>query len=305
IAFLDDDDLYLPDKLAVQTAFLDAHTAIGLAAGGAQVVTADGSPIRIWATWRNRPDLSLPGCLYACPLLTCAVLFRRQWLGALDHWFDPTMDRAEDTDFWIRLLVAGCRMAWTPHIVSAYRWHPDNSQQDAERYQRGYLRLLDKLYARADLPPSVSAERPALYAHYHVVGACHAYAAGQIEAGQEGLLQAVAVAPGAMQGTPPPIVSSIVGVAQSDGVTDPTALIDVIFSHLPPALARLRPYRRYALSALPMQRVFAAHAAQEQPQFNDWLSGVSQYPRWLTNRGVWAILVRDLLLHRVAPGARP
>lgn len=302
IAFLDDDDLYLPDKLAVQTAFLDDYTEIGLAAGGARMIAADGSLLRTWQPWRGQPDLALPRCLYACPLLTCSVLIRRSWLATLDHWFDAEMDRAEDTDLWIRLLLAGCSMAWTQHVVCAYRQHPASSQGDAGRYQRGYLRLLDKLYARADLPPAVQVERAALYAHHYVVGACHAYAADQINAGQEGLQQAAAAAPQILTGQPPPIVASIVGAAQSNGVADPAALIDGVFRRLPPALASLRPYRRYALSALPMQRVFAAHTAHEQPRLADWLQGVWRYPRWLANRGVWSILVRDLLLRQAAPG---
>ena len=295
IAFLDDDDLYLPDKLAVQTDFLDAHQEIGLTGGGAQMISADGSPLRIWETWRDRPELTLPGCLYSCPLLTCSILMRRRWLAALDHWFDPKMDRAEDTDFWIRLLAAGCSMAWLPQVVCGYRQHPASSQANSERYQRGYLCLLDKLFARADLPPVVQAERQPLYAHYVVVGACHAYAAGQINTGQEGLQRAAAIAPQILIGKPPPIISSIVGAAQSDSNTDPADLIKVIFSGLPPNLARLRPYRRYALSALPMQRVFAAHAAHEQPRLVDWIQGVARYPRWLANRGVWSILVRGIL----------
>lgn len=296
VAFLDDDDFYLPNKLAIQAAYLDSHGEIGLVAGGAQIIGADSTLVRTWETWKDCPQLILPICLYACPLLTCSVLLRRSWLAALDHWFDPQMDRAEDTDFWIRLLAAGCAMTWTPDIVSAYRQHPASSQGDAARYQRGYLRLLDKLYACADLPPAVQAERSRLYAHYHVVGACHAYAAGQIDAGQDGLQQAVTAAPEILAGQPPSIVSSIVGVAGSNGIADPSGVIDVVFGHLPPALAHLRSYRRNALSALHMQRVFAAHSNGASPRLSDWTQGVYQNPRWLANRGVWSILVRNVML---------
>ena len=191
-------------------------------------------------------------------------------------------------------------MAWTREIVSAYRRHPNNSQQDWERYLRGYLMLLDKLYARVDLPPAVHGERSALYAHYHVVGACHAYRAGQIQTGQDQLLKAAALMPGIIQGTPPPVASTILGFAQSDGNTDPAALIDTIFRGLPPQWARLRSYRRYALSALHMRRVFTAHAARTQPRFRDWLLGVCQHPRWLVNRGVVGRSARDIVL-RSAP----
>lgn len=292
IAFLDDDDLYLPQKLASQTAFLDAHTEIGLVAGGAQIIAADGAFLRNLEPWENQPELSLPGCLYSCPLLTCAVLLRRQWLEALDHWFDPAMDHAEDTDLWIRLLIAGCRMSWLPLVVSAYRQHPGNSRDDTEVfYQRGYLLLLDKLYSRNDLPPSVRNERSKLYARHHIIVACHAYAAGQLELGQERLLEAASAMPEAVTGRPPLLVRFIVDRIQNEDVADPFALAETIFNHLPYSLAELRLYRRYALSLLHMRRVFTAPG---QFQVRDWLLGVYLHPRWLTNRGVWATLARSL-----------
>jgi len=298
IAFLDDDDLYLPQKLAAQASHLDNHPEIGLVAGGSQIISADGTLIRDSQTLQKPPELALPGCLYACPLLTCSVLLRRNWLDALDHWFDPAMDRAEDTDLWIRLLLAGCRMAWMPDVVSAYRQHGSNSQGDFERYNRSYLMLLDKLYARDDLPEAVVAERPNLYAHYHTVSACHAFAAGQIADGQQRLLMAAEFAPEAPREEVPPIVSSIVGLAQGEAKGDDAAMVNTVFNQLPSRLAYLRSHHRYALSALHMRRVFAAHAAHERPVFSDWMAAALLYPRWLQNRGVWSILVRDLILRR-------
>lgn len=296
IGFLDDDDLYLPHKLAVQMEYLDGHPEIGLVAGGTRLISADGTLIREWQTWLDQPQLLLPRCLYACPLLTCSVLFRRQWLSTLDDWFDRTLDRAEDTDFWIRLLLAGCRMAWTYDIVCIYRLHQENSQQDGERYYRGYLTLLDKLYARNDLQTAVLQERPAIYAHYHAVGACQAYAVGQADVAKERLLCAAVTAPGVFKGNPPPIIASIVSVAQHRNAKEANALICRIFDHLPQQLAHLSSYRRFALSSLHMQRVFMAHAARMPPRFSDWWLGVLRYPRWLANRGIWSILMHDLLL---------
>lgn len=302
IGFLDDDDLYLPGKLLQQVAYLDSHGEIGLVAAGSHILDAEGMVTRTWRTWRDQPRLELPACLYSCPLLTCTVLLRRHWLGVLDHWFDEGTEPAEDTDFWIRLLVAGCRMAWMPDIVSAYRRHPDDSQQDLDRYYRSYMQMLDKLYARVDLPSALHTARPAAYTHHHVMGACSAYLGGQIELGQQRLVQASTAAPGAMNDRPPQIVSSIIGFAQSNREIDPVALIDVVFKHLPSQMEWLRTYRRYALSALHMKRVFAARAANSRPPFRDWLLGVYYHPAWLTNRGVWSILVRDLLLRSPATG---
>ncbi|MFN2302107.1 MAG: glycosyltransferase family 2 protein [Anaerolineales bacterium] len=302
IAFLDDDDLYLPHKLAIQISYLDSHQEVGLVGGGANIIDEDGILLRVRESWKEQPQLSLPSCLYACPLLTCSVLLRRLWLDRLDHWFDPAIDRAEDTDFWIRLLLAGCRMDWTTEIVCAYRWHPDNSQKDAQHYLHGYLLMLDKLFARSDLPLEIRQEQPSLYTHYYVLAACHAYAANQIELGQTRLNQAVNIDHSTSRGNPPAIARSIAEIAQSDALANPSILIDTIFEYLPPELEVLQPYRRYALSTLHMRRVFKAHSDQERFSFKDWLLGVYYYPRWLTNRGVWSILMHDLVLSFILAG---
>lgn len=292
IALLDDDDLYLPHKLAVQVAFLDSHPDTGLVVGGAQVIAPDGKITGLWKAWQDQPQLALPACLYACPFTPAMVLFRRR-LDALDVWFDRETEPAEDKDFWLRLLLAGCRMEWDREIVCAYRQHAGSSQHDKERYHHSRMRLWDKLYARDDLPECVRSEQPAIYAHTYVQGACVAYAAGQMQTGRERLLQSVEANPQAGHGDPPPIVSLIVAVAAHEA-GEPAALVNTVFSNLPPALSHLRTYRGYALSALHMQRVFNAHAAGAQPPLREWLQGVRRDPRWLRNRGVWAILVRNL-----------
>ena len=303
IAFLDDDDFYLPDKLSQQTAYLEAHPAVDLVGAGTQMVDEQERVLRVWRNWEDQPELSLPACLYACPLPTCTVLFRRRALDLLDRWFDPELDRAEDTDFFTRLLLAGCRMAWLPEIVSAYRLHPGNSQNDGARYSRSYLRLLDKLYARCDLPAVVLAERDKLYAHYYLIGACHACATGRTEEGCMGLAQAVALQPDLTLGDPAPLAATAAAFAARDMIARPHAFIDTLFDALPSEAKQPRGLRASAHSAFHMQQVFTAHRVGRRVPLAHWLRGVVLDPRWLANRGVWSILMRDLLLPKSSAGA--
>lgn len=304
IAFLDDDDRYLPHNLATQVAFLEANPEIGLVGANVELIAADGAYLRDREGWRESRELDWPACLYACPLVPSAVVLRSRWLHDLETWFDPALVRFQDVDFWTRLHLAGCRMRWAPEIVSAYRQHPGQMQHDAERYYRSYLRTLDKLYARPDLSPALRAEQPALYGHYHLLGACGACAAGDLDAGRQRLRLAAEAYPALVQGAPPAMAVALAGIAQSVAGEDAPDLVAAVFDTLPLELAYLRPWRRHALSALRMQRVFAVRTGGAPPQLRDWTQGVWLNPRWLTNRGVWSILVRDLLLHKLAPGAR-
>ena len=295
LAFLDDDDLYLPHKLAHQVLFLETHPDVDLAGAGVQLIDEHGAAQGVWRSWEEQPRLTLLDCLDGCPLIPSTVLFCRRMLDRLDHWFDPEVEPAEDTDFFLRLLHAGCRMAWLPEMVSAYRVHSTSSQSDGARYSRAYQRLLDKLFARPDVPADVLAERTRLHAHHHLYAACLAYACGQVASAQQDLTQALTLQPALAGGFPPLLVLHVVGFASSFRVTNPRAYIGYVFDQLPASLAHLRRYRNQAFSTFHMRRVFRTQAAGERPSLRDWLLGVCYAPRWLRNRGVWSILAREIL----------
>lgn len=305
VSFLDDDDRYLPHNLARQVACLQANPQFGLVGADVELIASDGQHLGTRSEHLEARELEWPACLYACPLIPSAVMLRREWLGRLDYWFDPELVGFKDVDFWTRLYLAGCRMQWRPEIISAYRRHAGQMTGDAAGYYQGNLQVLDKVFARADLPFALRAERQALYGQCHLLGACGAYFAGNCLTGQERLRLATQANPLLMQGTPPAITVALAGIARSVAGEDAPALIGELFNTLPPDLGRLRPWRRHTLSALHMQQVFAAHNAGGAPHLGDWLHGVFWNPRWLTNRGVWSILVRDVLMGAgaVGPGA--
>jgi hypothetical protein len=91
------------------------------------------------------------------------------------------------------------------------------------------------------------------------------------------------------------------GIAQSVAGEDAPTLIEKVFETLPPDLKQWRSWRRPALSALHMQQVFTSHRAGAAPRLSDWLQGVYWDPRWLANRGVWSILLRDVLMGASGP----
>lgn len=304
IAFLDDDDQYLPHKLAAQVAFLDEHGDVDLVGAGVEIVDAQGKSLRTWRTWLDQPVLTLETCLYACPLPTCSVLLRRAMLARLDHWFDPAQALAEDTDFFLRLLLAGGRMAWLPEIVSTYRQHSGSSQHDGAQYAASYDYLLNKLFARPDLPGHVRAERDRLCARRYLTGACHCYAAGQVAEAQATLEKALALQPAWADGPQPELAVHIAAFAASPSMAgrSPEAYVNGAFDQLPASLHAFRRWRGHTLSLAYMQRVFAAQASGGQPALADWLAGIRHDPRWLRNRGIWSILAHDIL--GIMPGRR-
>ena len=107
LAFLDDDDTWMPDKQERQIRYLEAHPEIHALGGGATMRTVDGRE----EYWGEKPSyrVNLANALAHTASLVPAMLIRRDVLLALGG-FDTSFRYLEDYEFGIRLLAAGYEM---------------------------------------------------------------------------------------------------------------------------------------------------------------------------------------------------
>ncbi len=155
IGFLDDDDLYHPDKLSHEIAFLQTNREVDIVGSGYRVVDKNGQVSLIYKRWQQSSEVTVTNCLFGVPLITCSVLITRGIIDRMDHWFDPAFDIGEDPDFFMRLILAGARFAWLKEILSDYRQihaKDDTMMMDA---RRAYHRVLAKIVQIPHLPPEV------------------------------------------------------------------------------------------------------------------------------------------------------
>lgn len=125
VALLSGDDAWLPRKLEVQVAQLDAlPAAVGVAYGDAYLMDESGDelPGRFVETHRSF-DAPPEGDLFEVLLESNfipgpATLFRRRCLEETGA-FDESL-AYEDWDFWIRF-AARFRFAYTPEVLARYR----------------------------------------------------------------------------------------------------------------------------------------------------------------------------------------
>jgi GT2 family glycosyltransferase len=104
IAFLDDDDTWLPDKLERQIRYLETHPNVVALGGGTTVRTPDGQE-EYWGeklTYR----VNLAHALLHTASLVPALLIRRDVLLKIGG-FDESLRYLEDYDFGIRLIASG------------------------------------------------------------------------------------------------------------------------------------------------------------------------------------------------------
>jgi glycosyltransferase involved in cell wall biosynthesis len=99
IAFLDDDDAWLPEKLEVQLGFLDARKDV---VGGVYSARITVDELAGTTTISRSPQKKFDIYSGENPITTSTVVVRRQCLDVVGL-FDETLFSGQDFDLWIRL----------------------------------------------------------------------------------------------------------------------------------------------------------------------------------------------------------
>jgi glycosyltransferase involved in cell wall biosynthesis len=244
IAFLDDDDYYLPDKLGSEVHFLDANPDVDLVSGGSILATPEGEHIAVLRPWESQPEITLLALLNTCLFTTCAIMVRKQTLKRMEQWFDPNFHLGEDWDFYLRLSLTDACMKWLPEVNSvcrSYRYVPLKVLIEQKRWGK---KVLDKLFFRPDLPVNVRKLKGDAYRHYYLVCSARAYLCQCTSLAQYALLQALIVDPRTLDNTFHQFIDCVVYFATGPYCDrDPDVFINYVFDHLPSAFAHLLPER--------------------------------------------------------------
>jgi glycosyltransferase involved in cell wall biosynthesis len=125
VAFLDDDDEWLPGKLAAQLAHVDEAEVIATNA-----TTSDGTPYFPGAPATSRP--SRRQILAANPVIQSSAMVRREKLRAAGGFpTEPWLRALEDYGAWLALADAGARFLVLGDPLVRYRTHGE------DRFSRG------------------------------------------------------------------------------------------------------------------------------------------------------------------------
>ena len=159
VLFLDGDDVLRPDKLEKQVAVLEADHLLGAVHSGWRLVDEYGRPLRNITPWQQAPQLDLTGWLKWKPVFLGAMLFRRSWLQRIEG-FRTDLRQAEDTDFLLRLSLAGCPMRWLEEVTIDYRQHGAGVTQNGRRQAADMSIVLDDFFGNDTLPKPIKEMEP-------------------------------------------------------------------------------------------------------------------------------------------------
>jgi len=154
IAFLDQDDFWLPDKLALQVACFDAQPELGIVHCGWRRVNAIGQALGEVTAWENVPVLDLAGWLQWMPILLSAMLVKRECLHRVGE-FDTRFKQACDVDIVQRLALSDCKTEWVREILTCYREHDRNDSLNTPLQATESWAVREQFFARSDIPEPI------------------------------------------------------------------------------------------------------------------------------------------------------
>lgn len=148
VAYLDADDMWYPQKLESQVAFLDAHKECGLVHSEVSVIDEDDKILHTCfnqETGRLFPQgYCLNDLLQRCHIQILTVLERRQCLDCAGI-FDERLAIAQDYHHWINVALQGFAIGYLPEPLGKYRWRAGSLMSSQRRLLGDFTKIYEIL----------------------------------------------------------------------------------------------------------------------------------------------------------------
>jgi glycosyltransferase involved in cell wall biosynthesis len=125
IAFLDCDDLWMPEKLEKQAPLFLADNEVGLVYSDTYFFNEDGFQKQLYAKKTPYRGHCFSDLLndYLISLETAIV--RKSALDSLDHWFDVNFNMIEEYDLFVRIGL-DWKIDFSPEVLAKWRVHGES-----------------------------------------------------------------------------------------------------------------------------------------------------------------------------------
>jgi glycosyltransferase involved in cell wall biosynthesis len=164
IAFLDSDDQWLPEKLAIHVVHMKSDPQLGISFARVEFLEIDGTPTGKFTNcslFNLRPE----NFLYTNPTITTSnIVIRRNLFREIDG-FDQTIHYSEDMELLFR---SACLTEWKiegiDQVLVRYRVHTTGLSSTLDRMEAGWFQFISK--ARSISPKLVNQHFAAAHAAY-------------------------------------------------------------------------------------------------------------------------------------------
>lgn len=193
VAFLDSDDLWLPNHIEICVSALERESGYGVAFSNAWLIDSDGKTIgkNPKATWKGNllekmvRNYSSGGCNSS----SCLI---RKWVFDPQNMFniDSRLSGSEDWEMWVRLSHRAHFLSTDDYTVKL-RVHPEQSSQRVEKMEKSMTLALDLVFQNRELFPKIERWKRQGYGSLYAVIATNYYGTGDFGRARHFLKRAI------------------------------------------------------------------------------------------------------------------
>lgn len=157
IVRMDADDMSLPDRIAEQVAFMEAHPAITAAGSNAYGIDENNDPIGDVVVLQD-PDVIKRELLFRCPVVHPSTIIRRMWQNK-PFVYNESFRYSQDYALWVSIFAMGGQVSNLNKYLLKYRYsskqihsaHGDEQRECAIRISHNALEMIGIQIAQDDL----------------------------------------------------------------------------------------------------------------------------------------------------------
>jgi glycosyltransferase involved in cell wall biosynthesis len=198
IAFLDQDDVWLPDKLDEQLGLFRRDPSLALTFTAYHRDSPAGRTLVDVRTWDSRPEAVLRRLFQGCCITPSTVVVRRDVLARVGP-FDESLWLGCDWDMWLRIAASGHHIGYLPEPLTDYLWHDTNMSRDLKKIAAAAEVIFGRLFASGTLPAAVQRLEKRCLARWRMIHACYCLETGGAAEARRHLWRAVGTRPASVR----------------------------------------------------------------------------------------------------------
>ena len=231
IAFLDQDDVFHPEKLEAHVAFLAEHPEVGFTYNPYFELLPSSDAIR--TVFQPPRNISLGELTVGFYLPPSAWVVRREWAFQEDIWDSHKRINGREIIICGRLFMAGCKFARVDRVLHYRGYHAGRRFTELEKNCEEELICQETIFSDSRCPADVLSLRPIANTVINLMWANDAFNQNDTTLGQKLVREAMRVNPFVHEGNPSFFLSFLMGYCVDDEYQDYETLLDKLFSQLP------------------------------------------------------------------------
>ena len=246
IAYLDQDDLFHPEKLQYHKTFYDMNPSIGASYNSRFELNCSSNTIR--ELWRPPLQLSLSDLLIGFPISPTDTVHTRDWVIKTGLWDENIWFNGGEMDLYCRLVLAGCSFAGIDRALNYRRRYTNRIISNLSEKCDAEIEVQKNIFADPRCPEEVKKFKSIAFSQSYLSWSNYAFEQKETSLGQSYLREAIRLTPDLLEGKPAKLFHFLIRNTITDESKDHSKILKSIIDQLPVEISWLADWYKWGVA---------------------------------------------------------